>query len=359
MRLSIDLPEDKHAILDALLDRLEIEFSEDIAIVACYGSYVAGMPTQVSDLDFYFIPSTSEGYQASHQFIIDGIGYDLWPISWQRAERIANCDELLISVIADARLVYYRTRDDMDRFSSLKDRVSEFMKPQNRTKLLPKAGAMLDRAKLLFFDACASDGDLQQVLISGSGILEYVLAALAFTNSSYVRKGAVRLEDEVAQFDVVPEGFVEHFRAVINGEDSRLVLRHLRALITSVDAVITDLRGSETHIVSSENASGFYEELKSTYNKLYDACDGKAQARAFFAVNAIVREVTSLLGSNCGGNEFPDLHTPLSQHNYELLKKRAVEHEATLVKLLQDHGVAIKEFPGVTEFCSSLARYER
>jgi hypothetical protein len=359
MRLGIDLPENKHAILNALLDRLETEFAEDIAIVACYGSYVTGMPTQVSDLDFYFIPSTPRGYQASYQFIIDGIGYDLWPVSWERAERIADCDELLVSIVADAHPVYYRTLDDMDRFSLLKDRVSELMKPQNRPKLLPKAGAMLNLAKLLFFDACASDGDLQHVLICASGILEYVLAALAFTNSSYVRKGAVRLEDEVAQYDVVPDGFIEHFRAVIEGEDPRVVLEHLRVLITSVDAVITDLRGGETHTVSSENASGFYEELKSTYDKLYDACDNRAQARAFFAANAVVREVMHLLGAEYIDHCFPDLHTPLSERDYELLKKRATEHEAILFSLLQDHGVAIKEFPGVTEFCSSLTHHER
>ena len=66
---------------------------------------------------------------------------------------------------------------------------------------------MLDRAKRLFFDACTSDGDLRQVLLCSSGVLEYVLAALAFANSSYVRKGAVRAEDELARFEVVPEGF--------------------------------------------------------------------------------------------------------------------------------------------------------
>ena len=44
MRISIDLPDDKLAILDALLDRLEAEFHDDIAILACYGSYVTGMP---------------------------------------------------------------------------------------------------------------------------------------------------------------------------------------------------------------------------------------------------------------------------------------------------------------------------
>lgn len=358
MRISIDLPDDKLAILDALLDRLEAEFHDDIAILACYGSYVTGMPSQVSDLDFYFIPSTPRGYEMSYQFIVDDIGYDLWPVSWERAERIANFDELLVSVIADAHAVYYRNGEDLDRFSSLKHRVREFMEPRNRSALLRRAGAMLDRAKRLFFDACTSDGDLRQVLLCSSGVLEYVLAALAFANSSYVRKGAVRAEDELARFEVVPEGFERHFQAVISGKDPLAVLGHLKALIESVDAAIMARHRDEgcggPRILLGENARGFYEELRSTYNKLHEACDRVDQAKAFFAVNAVVREVRDLFGSSYDSHGLPDLHTPLSERDYELIKLRAAAHEAMVKSLLTEHGVSINEFADVGEFCSSL-----
>lgn len=142
MRIGINLPDDKLKILNALLDMLEAGFPEDIAIVACYGSYVTGVPTNVSDIDFYFIPSTPRGYQMSYQFIVDRIGYDLWPVSWERAERMANFDELLVSLIADARAVYYRNSEDMDRFNSLKHKVRELMQPPNRPILLRRAEAM-------------------------------------------------------------------------------------------------------------------------------------------------------------------------------------------------------------------------
>lgn len=354
MRIGINLPDDKLKILNALLDMLEAGFPEDIAIVACYGSYVTGVPTNVSDIDFYFIPSTPRGYQMSYQFIVDRIGYDLWPVSWERAERMANFDELLVSLIADARAVYYRNSEDMDRFNSLKHKVRELMQPPNRPILLRRAEAMLGRAKRLFFDAYASDGDLQKVLVCSASILEYVLAALAFVNSSYVKKGAVRVEDEITRFQVVPQGFLGHFRAVINGKDPRAVLGDLKALIKSVDAAMMDYSNDQERAVSSESASGFYEELRSTYNRLRHACDRTDQAKAFFAVNAIVSEVRHLLGAGYDSHGFPDLHTPLSQRNYELLNGRATVHEAMLVSVLKDHKVPINEFAGADEFCSSL-----
>jgi len=188
------------------------------------------------------------------------------------------------------------------------------------------------------------------------------LAALAFVNSSYVKKGAVRVEEEVARFVAVPEGFVERFQAVISGSDSQTVLGDLKTLIKSVDAAIIECGCNQGHMhgrtegrtVSSESASGLYEELKSTYNKLRDACDRRDQAKAFFAVNAVVREVADLLGVSYGCHGFPDLHTPLCEQSYELLKRRAAAHEAMLVSLLKLHGVPSTEFAGIDEFCSSL-----
>lgn len=62
IRIPIDLPCDKLAMLNALLHRLKTEFPEGVEIMACYGSYVTGAPNPVSDIDFFFIPATPRGY---------------------------------------------------------------------------------------------------------------------------------------------------------------------------------------------------------------------------------------------------------------------------------------------------------
>ncbi|MCR4427459.1 MAG: hypothetical protein NUW23_14955 [Firmicutes bacterium] len=286
----------------------------------------------------------------SHQFIINGIGYDLWPISWERAERIANFDECLVSIVADARVVYYGDDQNLERFNSLKRRIEELMTPEKRPLLLGKAERILGEAKALFFDACLYSSDLERVRLASSDILEEILAALAYANSTYTKKGAARAEDELRRFSVVPDGFMDLFRAVISGNDPQAILRDVRSLIHSVDLVVSDAKGREEPVISDETARGFYEELKSTYNKLYHACDNAEHAKAFFAANHIVREVKGLLGSNYGDHGFPDLCTPLSEGKYQLAKESATEHEARLVAVLKRHGVSINEFSSIDEF---------
>ena len=44
-------------------------------------------------------------YELAYQFIINDIGYDLWAISWERANRIAKLDEQIVSIIMDGKIL--------------------------------------------------------------------------------------------------------------------------------------------------------------------------------------------------------------------------------------------------------------
>jgi hypothetical protein len=76
-------------------------------------------------LDFFFIPATPKGFQASIQFIIScDISFDFWPISWERAERMASFQESQTIIIADCKLLYVRSTEDSERFIKLRETIS-------------------------------------------------------------------------------------------------------------------------------------------------------------------------------------------------------------------------------------------
>lgn len=53
-------------VAQALIDHVEKEYSDEIAIIAYYGSYAQGTATRRSDLDFFFIPATGKGVRGEH-----------------------------------------------------------------------------------------------------------------------------------------------------------------------------------------------------------------------------------------------------------------------------------------------------
>ncbi|WP_235946586.1 nucleotidyltransferase domain-containing protein [Paenibacillus glycinis] len=117
-------------VADLLVERIKSAYPDDVAIVAYYGSYAQGTATRRSDLDFVFIPATSAGHGASLQFIVDDISFDFWPISWERAERMASFQEPTTSIIADCRLLHARSDEDRERFLRLRNGIASLQEPE-------------------------------------------------------------------------------------------------------------------------------------------------------------------------------------------------------------------------------------
>jgi hypothetical protein len=84
---------------ELLIEKISKDYKDDIALVVIMGSYIYGETHSRSDLDMFFVPNTERGYNLGFTFIIDGIGFDYWPISWERLEHIANFDERITSII--------------------------------------------------------------------------------------------------------------------------------------------------------------------------------------------------------------------------------------------------------------------
>jgi predicted nucleotidyltransferase len=53
---------DVFVVAETLVNHIRSKCPDDIAIIAYYGSFANGTATKRSDLDFFFIPATSNGY---------------------------------------------------------------------------------------------------------------------------------------------------------------------------------------------------------------------------------------------------------------------------------------------------------
>ena len=110
-------------IVNWIVKRAKKEYADDIAMVLAYGSFVNGTANAKSDVDCYFIPKTERGYQFSVSFILNDIGYDIFPMSWERVENISNLKDVLLPCVGDARVLFYSTNEDLEKFNRLKNKM--------------------------------------------------------------------------------------------------------------------------------------------------------------------------------------------------------------------------------------------
>ena len=81
-----------------------------IGLLALYGSYLNGTAGERSDIDVYYIPADDGARETardfSRTFILDGVGYDIYPRSWENLASIASMENFMTPCLADVQVLY-------------------------------------------------------------------------------------------------------------------------------------------------------------------------------------------------------------------------------------------------------------
>lgn len=360
----------------ALVEWTRQTFPEDIALIACYGSFVRGTARPDSDLDFFFIPATERGYDASMQFILSGVGFDFWPISWERAERIAAFDEPIVSVIADADVIYARSAEDEARFQALQARIEEWQQPAERERMLMRAAATLKDAYALEENVrrAARQADTAAVRREAISILTVVLTALAFINQTYYHAGWGANFTEVFALPKTPEGLETTVEDLLGGREPEGLVTAAERLIEGVrDLLLSEWEALPGKRPSADSMKGYYEEAKSSFNKINAACRAGDWKTALLTLKSVEDDVRYLLQVVEAGKALPGpfaafecdgairkrglLHTDLAFCNPDSARIQAASEalEQALVSFLEDEDVELRIFVTMQDFHRALS----
>lgn len=356
-------------VAEALIHHIRRNFPEDIAIVAYYGSYAQGAATARSDLDFFFIPATPAGYQASIQFILRDIGFDFWPISWDRAERMAAYQEPNTSIIADSKLLYCRSDEDLIRFNDLKDKIRTM--PRHGLKLAEQGETYIRDALIHWYNlnqSCASEG-LDSIRTESHGILTNAIYALAAINRTYLEKGWGKNTNQIREFQIKPPHFDEDMKTIMRSDSYEKIYGACDRLLKGMMQILNQEKESYTDGPSyPERVKGIYEEFKGIFDKLKTACERNDYDTAFFWSIGVQDEISRFLfyaekgrwpGISDAARHYQELYNSIGLPNLAALLDphdltpllAAVERlETAFAACLTNEGVVINRFDTLKEF---------
>lgn len=358
-------------VAKTLVDQVEKVYAQDIAIIAYYGSYAQGTATKRSDLDFFFIPASSKGYEASVQFIIDGISFDFWPISWERAERMASFEESQTSIIADCKLLYARSDEDRERFMKLRDMISSMQSSENKQRLVEKAESEIRNVYTHLYKLNrASDSEtITFYRTEAYGVLTKILQSFALLNGKYYTKGFGKNKDQILQLPIQPARLAAYMETIMHSNVHAEIVEACDQLTADTLALIVAERekyyGSPSY---PDRLKGFYEEVKGLMDKIITACEMNDYDLAFFAANHVQDLVAAFLFHAETGQwpsdyvidlsyqdfykqaGFPDLVDLLHSHDLSPLREAAERLSVRLEDHLRAKGVSINRFEDIEQF---------
>lgn len=357
---------DVFEVAEILVEHAVETYGGLIAIIAYYGSYAKGRATPASDLDLFYIPDEGQAGALSSQFVLDGLPYDFWPISWIFAEELADARSgrpwaVSASLIADARVLHHRSPADLARFESLQERIAALTRPECRGEMVARA---LEAFKEVLFEwgqlRLAVNGEsAAEVSLEAHKFLYAVVNCLALLNQSYFSRGWGANWPEVFALPQQPPGFEGRVERLLASQEDEQLLSEAEGLIGDLRALLLEAQAAIAQ--PKEPAQVFanlYPFVFEYVQKVLAACErGKvraARSAAFQlqeelsrAMNEVDRgfygAAVNLLGEVDRGYReagFPDLFEPALRGDLDALARQVHRLDERVRAWLESHDVA-------------------
>lgn len=321
--------------LEALLDKIKKDYADDIAIVVVMGSTIYGETHARSDLDLYFVVDNDRGYELGKVFIIDGIGYDFWPISWERLTSIANHDERITSIITEGKIMYYKDQTALDRFMSLKETALD---THDHEKFEYKAFSKLAEAYRPLYQLIQTE-DLSEARRFGIEVVYAVTNAIALFNSDTVKRGRGKLKKEILSMALVPPEFNRLYDTVFVSNEIEMIKSDIVQLF---EATKRYFESKKTTHPFKNCFRDFYEELINSYSKIDRAVEiNDAQTCLFVAVEMDLELAKTLARAGLDLSVLPNLVSAYRSDDLATFGEAAKAHQIALETLLKENGVAL------------------
>ena len=248
-----------------IIDTVKKKYAEDIALV------VSHTTLRIDDKEpaaSYFVPITDRGNELARTFILNGEGFDVWGIPWERLERFAELEEYNITVLADSEILYAKDGEWEARFEQLRSKqLSNLSDAAKMRKCALKAYAA---AKELYTEMLFAEGSDTR-MIAGY-VLDYLAQAIVFSNHTYFKKSQTDQLEELQRVDKtgkVPEGFCELYLSVIKETDGTKQKEKCHKAIQIVHEYLEEAYSCDTPKEHNyQDLADWYAELSYTWLRL-------------------------------------------------------------------------------------------
>lgn len=327
-----------------VVDTAKKNYRDDIALVVSHST----LNINDSEKNFsFFVPVTEKGKQFAQTFILEGRGFDIWGIEWDRLERFADLEEYNITVLADTEILYSRCPEDAARFEALKKRLFDNLADNAKTReCAMKAYA---QAKDIFLSLIFSKGS--DIRLCAGYLLDYLARAIAFANHSYFKKSQTDQISELSAMEKLPEAFLEKYPKVIteHSDDARKKLCY--ELMVSVGDFLTQEYGEAEHPPKEhyfQDLADWYAELSYTWLRIRHYSEQNDILKTHMWGILLQNELDQVCRDF--GLKKMELMSAFDPENLAAFAKRANDLESEMRNSITKGGGVIREYKSIEDF---------
>lgn len=259
-------------LIDWAIDTIQKKYSEDVSLLigqigACK------IPGDEINMAFdYYVPASERGFQLAETFIIEDMGYDLYPMTFERLEGIADLAEpRIIWVLEKSEVIYARNEKDRQHFAQIKEKLHSNLKDKEKTmtKALEFAEIAMEVYNTMLFE-----DNLCKVRKAAGGVSSMLTYSLAMMNGYALVDGYGNLVNEVNGMKLKPDSFNELYLQMIGADTVEEIRDSCKRLIQSVRTLLGEIKtkrkqpAEKNENINYEDLAYWYQEARYTFRKI-------------------------------------------------------------------------------------------
>lgn len=288
-------------IASALVAHMQQAYTQDVAIVAYYGSYATGTASDRSDLDLYYIPDDGKASGLYRSFVVDGRAFEFWPVSWKFAEKIASGKHhwaVAPSILMNAHILYSRSDADLARFDALRAQIVSLQRPENKDTLVAYAWDTFKTAPfyletLRLSRACQ---DLLGTRQRGYRLVNALLDCLALVNQSFLARDWTSDLEPVRNLPHRPEQMPELIETIMTSGDVAQIEHAAEDLLRATREILVHEKHAKKGLsIPQEVFDGYYPAIHDYVSKIISACERRNLIKASYWTSMMQSEMGLML----------------------------------------------------------------
>jgi len=260
--------------------KIETEFPDDVCLLLDHKTLRLDKDRDSGKVGLEsYVPHTTRANGLARTFIIDGIGYDLFPQTWERLEKMADVDHYNLTCLDDAVVVWARSEADRQRFESLQAKLRANLK--NPALMAERAHKWVNTAAELFADMLFDER--ARIVRQNAGYICDILAvAIAYTNGTFFHHGQTGQLEELRKMSAVPHDFIDVYEQIVFENDLEAQKKLCRRLLCVVKDHLKSLTsGGQSHKRDVAELASWYHELSYTWRRISHFCEIGDAATAY------------------------------------------------------------------------------
>lgn len=334
------------------------DFPQDLALVLHYGSSATGTAGPGSDVDCCFVPRTADGLRFARTFVIDEVGHDIFPMSWQRLERIADLGEPLEPLVGDSVLLFAASPQNHQRLQTLRCRLSQSLADPRLRHARAVENLETAATRLARVSGSIDPGRIR----TAAGLSGLDLAhAVALANGTYFHHGPKGILNELQALPHLPDMFLPRLTAVLTTAEPAAAMAGGARLLQATAAFLdvppppipaprpgtTEPAPETPAAIDPQSLAHLYEEICSSFVKVKNRCASGNAVQA--AIDALLLQ--RILDEDVPtGVALPNLMEALDPDSLGDLMARVDVIDAALLHAITDAGGQIERYRDLNTF---------